>query len=94
MYTKIFLIEKLWIDTLENHAIDAYGYKPIGFVFDEKEAKRICSFESIPKSKYPWPFDYAFEFKNSDTVPRFRFREFKDLTGSTLEDLKKIVLRC
>jgi len=38
---KIYLIEKTWIDNLENR--DAYGYSPVGFVKTIEEAEKIVS---------------------------------------------------
>jgi len=37
--TKIYLIEKTWIDNMENR--NAWGYSYIGFVETEKEAIKI-----------------------------------------------------
>ena len=37
--TKIYLIEKTWIDNLENN--NAWGYSHIGFVETEEEAIKI-----------------------------------------------------
>ena len=36
----IFLIEKGWIDPLENHTAD--GYEPFSFRLNEQEAKDFC----------------------------------------------------
>lgn len=83
----MFLIERLWIDTLENQ--DAYGFKAIGFVSSRKEAERICGLEAIPKRKYPWPLEYANEFIGAD-VPRFRATEIKSLAGLDLDQLKAL----
>lgn len=38
----IYVIERLWIDTLENNPGEAVGYKPIGFTEDEFQANEIC----------------------------------------------------
>lgn len=53
---RIWLIERLWVDPLENH--NAYGYTVVGFVTDELEALNIVESEKILKSKYPWPLEY------------------------------------
>ena len=83
----MFLIQRLWIDSMENR--DAYGFKPIGTVESDKEAERMVALEHIPKSKYPWPLNYAYEFKG-DTVPVFIAKELPDLTGFSLEQLKNV----
>jgi len=83
----VYLIERLWIDTMENR--DAYGYKPIGIVIPEEEVVRICTMEHIPKSKYPWPLKYASEHEG-DTVPRFRASKMNNLEGMTFEQLLNI----
>lgn len=80
----MFLIERIWIDTLENR--DAYGFKAIGVVATREEADRICGLESIRKSNYPWPLKYANEFQG-DTVPRFKATELRSLDGLGLEQL-------
>lgn len=38
---EMYLIKKLWIDSLENEYYLAHGYEVIGFVTDKEEAKRI-----------------------------------------------------
>lgn len=79
------MIERLWIDTMENH--NAYGFKTIGFVTTRDEADRICNLEKVLKSKYPWPLDHAHEFKG-DSVPRFRAKEVNNIEGLTIEQLR------
>ncbi|MCJ7696514.1 MAG: hypothetical protein MUO40_13975 [Anaerolineaceae bacterium] len=39
--TSIFLIEKGWIDPMENHNAD--GYLPFAFIENEKKAKEFCT---------------------------------------------------
>lgn len=36
----IYLIEKLWLDPMENHQAD--GYSPLGYVNTQAEAIHIC----------------------------------------------------
>ena len=81
----MYLIERLWIDDLENK--NAYGFIPIGYVKTLQEAEYICNLQHIPKKEYPWPLNYAHEFKG-DTVPVFRMKEITDLTGKTLGQIK------
>ena len=74
---RMFIIKRLWIDSMENR--DAYGYEEIGVVQTKDEADRIRGLEYIPKSKYPWPLDYAYEFKG-DNVPRFIAKEITSIS--------------
>ena len=39
----IFLIEKIWFDSMENEIGSAVGYSPFGFVNTEDEAKIFCN---------------------------------------------------
>lgn len=84
---RLFIIKRLWIDSMENR--DAYGYEEIGFVQTNDEADRICGLEYVPKSKYPWPLDYAYEFKG-DNVPRFIATEITDISGMGIDQLKAL----
>lgn len=42
---KIYLIEKIWFDSFENHAAAAIGYSPYAFVSSKEDAEKICSEE-------------------------------------------------
>lgn len=83
----MFLIERLWIDTLENR--DAYGFTAIGVVPSKSDADRIATMEMVKKSDYPWPLKYATEFEGP-CVPRFKATEMKDLSGFTIDQLKNV----
>jgi hypothetical protein len=83
----MYIISKLWIDPMENR--NAYGFIPIGVVTTKEEADRICGLEMILKSDYKWPLSYANEFKG-EYVPRFTCEKVKDLTGMTIEELKRV----
>lgn len=39
----IWLIKKLWTDSMENHTSNAMGYKVIGYVNSEVEAREIIA---------------------------------------------------
>lgn len=41
--TMIFLIKKLWTDSLENNFADAHGYEILGYVLIEEDAKKIVN---------------------------------------------------
>lgn len=81
----MYLIERLWIDTMENR--NAYGFEAIGIVESIEEAERISNLEQIPKSQHPWPLQYADEFKGN-TVPRFRTIKMPNLNNMTISMLK------
>ena len=83
----MYLIKRLWIDTLENR--NAYGFEPIGIVSTKKEAERINTMCQIPKSDYPWPLAYATEFEGS-TVPKFQIEKMTNLNNMTMKQLIKV----
>ena len=83
----MYLIERLWIDTMENR--DAYGFEAIGIVESIEEAERISNLEQIPKSKYQWPLGCASEFKGN-AVPRFRAIKMPNLNTMTIKQLLEI----
>lgn len=83
----MFLIEKLWIDPMENR--DAMGFEAIGVVTTKEEADRICGLERIQRSAFPWPLNYVqFQGCDAESVPRFKATEVVDLTGMSHEQLK------
>jgi len=85
----MFLIERLWIATLENR--DAYGFTPIGVVTNLEDANRISNLEHVLKANYAWPLNYASEFSGS-TVPRFRATKMQDLSGFELKQLLEVFI--
>ena len=52
--SSIFLIEKIWFNTMENDAGSAVGYSPFGFVNTEDEAKQFCDKGRICTQKDCW----------------------------------------
>ncbi len=50
----IFLIEKIWFDSMENEVSSAVGYSSFGFVNTEDEAKQICENGRIYTRKDCW----------------------------------------
>lgn len=50
----IFLIEKIWFDSMENEVGSAVGYSPFGFVDTEDEAKQFCDKGRICTKKDCW----------------------------------------
>jgi hypothetical protein len=63
---EIFLIERAWIDPMENLNVD--GYDLIGFVRTEEEAQRICTEGGYYTSKDCWSIQF---------YPEERLRKFK-----------------
>jgi len=52
----IFLIEKGWIDYMENHNAD--GYEPFGYKLTEQEAKDFCESKGYWTDKDCWSVAY------------------------------------
>lgn len=52
----IFLIEKGWIDPMENR--DAYGYTPFGYVLTEQDAREFCESKGYWTDKDCWAVAY------------------------------------
>ena len=67
----IFIIEKAWIDPMENR--DAHGYQIVGYKLTENEAKDYC------KNKgYYIPSDcWSIEFLPLKLLPKYRYNEIK-----------------
>lgn len=42
-----YLIEELWIDSLENHYSEALGYKPFGVTASREAAERIVEVAGV-----------------------------------------------
>jgi hypothetical protein len=73
MSEKIFLIEKGWIDPMENK--NATGYKTHSYVKSEKEAIDFCE-----KNGY-WTGDDCWEIRlsSNDKMYKYRYTEVKIL---------------
>ena len=67
----VYLIEKLWIDPMENHNAD--GYLPHGYVISEDDAKIICENSRIFTTKDCWSLKY------SGPKKEFRYKELEQL---------------
>ena len=64
---RVYVIEKAWIDPMENH--NAAGYNPIGFVTIEEEAKKI-----IRKGGYFTPKDcWIIRSMMDERMPKFKY---------------------
>ena len=71
---KIFLIEKAWIDPMENR--DAHGYKIIGFKLTEEEAKKYCKNKGYYTPNDCWSIEYIVPVK---LLPKYKYNEIKIL---------------
>lgn len=50
----IYLIKKIWIDSLENRLNSAVGYSIIGYFDNKEEAARFCAKSKIYTQKDCW----------------------------------------
>jgi hypothetical protein len=72
----IYIIEQIWTDDLEDQRERALGYRPIGFVFTEKEATEFCSKGRDYTSKDCWAIGMTEKGKK---LPEYRFKTLKKL---------------
>ena len=68
----IYLIEKFWTDSLENHPSYASGYSVVGYVIDENKAKQLIS-EAGTYAGTGWPI------QKEKTMPMMRYKAIKKL---------------
>lgn len=69
--TSIFLIEKGWIDPMENRIAD--GYEPFGYKATEQEAKDFCESHGYWTSDDCWSIRY----KSNGRMWKYRYKEVK-----------------
>jgi hypothetical protein len=72
----VFLIEKIWVNSLEHESSRAVGYKPIGYEFDEDLVKNFCSGGREYNSKDCWAI--------FTPLPEYRYTSLKKLDNSHL----------
>jgi hypothetical protein len=68
----IYLIEKGWIDTMENY--DADGYNPYGFMLEEEEAKTFCESQGYWTHKDCWSIIAGITYKDGK-MPKYRYKK-------------------
>lgn len=68
---EIYLIDRIWLDSLENDTFSAVGYGVFGFVTTEEEAKEFCSKGKLYTKKDCWAI-----FTN---MPEYRYRKVEKL---------------
>lgn len=67
----IFLIEKGWIDSMENRNAD--GYEPFGYKLTEKEAKEFCESKGYWTDKDCWSVAYH----PNKQMAKYRYKEIQ-----------------
>lgn len=70
-----YLIEKLWVDPMENHNAD--GYAPYGYADTEEEAKAFCAKGKTYTNKDCWSLMFGAN------------PEYKYITLMNIEDMQK-----
>jgi hypothetical protein len=73
----IFLIQKLWIDSMENDSSHAMGYGNVGFVYTKEEADEIVA----AGGKYigtGWPVDKGVSVDYYRALSVEKFTEVKN----------------
>ena len=73
----IYLIEEAWADPLENEVSAAFGYKPIGYVMDEKDARNIVKSGGNVSLKFSWALTESF--------PKFRYKSLPQFDITTIK---------
>lgn len=72
---EIFLIEKAWIDPMENR--DADGYEPFSFFLKEQDAKDFCELGGYFTDKQCWSIAY----KPNKRLDKYRYRKITSIEG-------------
>lgn len=67
----IFLIEKGWIDPMENRNAD--GYEPFGYKMTEQDAKDFCELHGY------WTGDdcWSIKYKQNQRMWKYRYKEIQ-----------------
>jgi len=64
---KIFLIEKIWTDSMENEIDSAVGYDSWGYMTNEKNAKEFCEKGKTFTQNDCWAI--------RENMPEYRYRK-------------------
>ena len=73
----MYLIKEIWVDTMENGRASALGYKNIGFVKTEEEARQIVKDGgALRADRFKWPLIWGDE-------PRFKYEKVRFMTPLT-----------
>lgn len=65
----IYVIERLWYDSMENH--NSYGYTIIGYLSTEEKAKDFCTQGGKTTADEHWAFTVD--------MPNYRYKELNHL---------------
>jgi len=72
----IYVIEQIWVDSMENDTERALGYNPIGFVLEEQKAIDFCSKGRDYTSEDCWAIGIQ---KKDEKLPEYRYNTIKRL---------------
>jgi hypothetical protein len=68
---EIFVVEKGWIDPMENQVNSAIGYNPHGYFLTEEEALKFCREQGYWTNKDCWAIPYKMDkYIYSCCIPR------------------------
>jgi hypothetical protein len=66
---KMYVIEEIWRDSLENQVDSAIGYKPVAVCLYETTAKRVVREGGTVDETYCWAV------MRGTTMPKYRYKE-------------------
>lgn len=72
--TSIFLIEKGWIDPMENSNAD--GYEPFAYKLNEQEVKDFCTSKGFWTSDDCWSIKYKYP---DNKMWKYRYKEIHEM---------------
>ncbi len=75
MARAIYLIEKIWMDYMENHNHTALGYDVLGYIEGESNAISFCTKGRNYTKKDCWAI------WQKEGLPEFRFSKLENLLG-------------
>jgi len=73
----MYVIKEIWINSMENGRSNAMGYRVVGYVNTEEEARKIKSDGGMLSAKrFPWPLIWGDE-------PRFKYEKVEKFTEAS-----------
>ena len=75
MEKEIYLIEKIWVDNMENHEHCALGYNVLGYLVGENKTIDFCNKGKTYTRKDCWAI------WQKEGLPEFRFSKLENLLG-------------
>jgi len=73
----VYLIEKIWTDSMENKSERALGYSPVGYVYSEKAAKKFCGKGRIYTDNDCWAI--------FTQMPEYTYKEINPISAEKSE---------